>query len=654
MICSLALDILATATLLAVADSDSICKVVNLDEVNVMATRHKIDDHGNKIVYNTYLEKVRTDISTVDLMRKVPTLCVDINGNVSIKGNNNVKILVNGHSLGILSANQILEQISPTEVLKVEVISTPGAKYEAQGTGGVVNIITNKKMYFKSSGYLNIGVGIKGSHLMGNFNYAINKLWTLQNSFYNLISYSGISNTNNYSGSSDGRNMGQLYNYQVGATRNGDRSVFNLCFLYLYQNMTYKEDRNNGNQQKMTNDYHYLSTSADYSFTLNEKAKFNVQSRWYYLPANSQMDRKDYSDARSGNEILGQTTQIDWSLRPMQDLKIETGLSNNYSHFNDKYCVNLITAINNLGVYCESKYAFTPLCSLTNGLRYEYYYIDTELSRKKRYHDLFYNIGIDYKLSSISTCSLLFSRRTDRPTYAALLSNTSYQGGDVVQTGDGNIQPSYSYQIEGGISFYVGNCFLKIIPYYRYIDHPISFYMQMDRDLMRQISTNLSQAHDYGSEIWATLNLFRGKLNFNGGLDVMHKKLRYQEVTNQGWQLHYSMNVTYCLSSSLYINCYGSWQNKKIYLQGSEDSYLYSNLSLQKSWHNDLYRLAFSLDNPFNNGVHVKRNYAINGTDYYSKTHYRNTGIRVFFVYKFGKHDMEKKMNIKQNILNKY
>ena len=84
--------------------------------------------------YDAFLEKVRTDVSTFDLIRKVPMLSVDLNGNVSIRGNSNVKILVNGHSFGLLSSNQILEQISPADVLKVEVITTPGARYEAQGT----------------------------------------------------------------------------------------------------------------------------------------------------------------------------------------------------------------------------------------------------------------------------------------------------------------------------------------------------------------------------------------------------------------------------------------------------------------------------------------------------------------------------------------
>lgn len=655
MIYLLALNVLEAAMLLSAnVDNDSISKVVNLNEVTVSATRQKIGDQGGKIVYNAYLEKVRTDVSTSDLLRKVPMLGVDMNGNVNIKGNSNVKILVNGHSFGLLSSSQILEQISPADVVKVEVMTTPGAKYEAQGTGGVVNIITRKKMYLKSSGYLNAGVGTKGSHLMGYFNYAIDKRWTLQNSFYSLIGYSAISNTNNYSGGSDGRSLGQLYSYQGGATCSGERSVLNLNLQYLYQDMTYKEDKENGDKQKTSNNYHYLSASADYSVTFSEKVKMDAQTRLYYLPARSKMERESYPDFRSSNDILGQMTQIGWSLNPAENLEIETGLSNNYSAFVGYDDEKLIKFINTFGAYFETKYAITPMFSATGGLRYEYYYLDTKIERKNKYHDLFYNFGLDYKISATSTLSLLFSRRTDRPTYSSLLSRANYQGGDVVQMGNEAIQPSYSYQLEGGASLYSGDCFFKLSPYYRYTENSMSMLMQMNNGLMRQLTANISSLHAYGAEFWATLCLMRGKLNINGGVDVMHKILDYQGQSNQGWQVQCSMNVTLRLSPTLYINSFGSWQNKKIYLQGREDSYMYSNLSIQKSWHNEKYRVAFSLDNPFGNGVKVMRNYDIDDTDYYSDTHYRNTGIRVFFIYKFGKHDLEKNMKIEQNILNNY
>lgn len=397
-----------------------------------------------------------------------------------------------------------------------------------------------------------------------------------------------------------------------------------------------------------------MSASADYSWTASENVKMDAQTRWYYLPTRNKISSWDYPEDKTGTHIRGQMSQMDWTLKPWQRLEIDVGLSNNYSHCKDVYRGTMIRYIDNFGAYSELKYEATPLLTMNGGLRYEYYHIDTDLKRKRRYNDLFYNFGVDYKASPFCTLSLLFSRRTDRPTYSTLLSEGNYQGGNVLLYGNSNVEPSYSYLLEAGASLYVGDCFFKISPYYRYTDKSISLMMQMDDHVMQQYAVNIDGSHSWGTEIWTTLVLMNGKLNFNGGLDIMYKKLKGEGISNSGWQLQYSMNATYRLFPTLYVNCYGSWQNRKIYLQGSENSYLYSNLSVQKSWYDDRYRVALSVDNPFSNGVNVKRDYHIGGKDYHSSIRYRNTGVRVFFIYKFGKHDMEKNMKIEQNILNNY
>lgn len=654
MVYSFVLDVLVAAITSVSATNDSIQKIVNLDEVKVTSSYHKITDQGGKIVYNVYLEKVRTEVSTADLMRKVPMVSVDMNGNLSIRGNNHVKILVNGHSPGILMSNQVLEQIPPADIQKIEVMAVPSAKYEAQGTGGVVNIITNRKMYFKTSGYLNVGLGSKGSHLMGNFNYAIDRRWTLQNSFYNLLGYSSTSSNSNFSGSSDGRNWGYLYSWQSGLSYNTDKSMFNLNIQYLYQGTTYKETKEAGQKQKTNNGYHYLGSVIGYSYAKSEKLKLDAQARSFYLPTSSTMENDNNWLYKAKSHILGQMAQVDLNWKPTLHFNVEAGLSNNYSHFNNLSQPRLVRSIDNLGVYSELKYALSPVSSFWGGVRYEYYHIDTELDRKKTYKDFFYNVGIDYKLSPFSTLSLMCSRRTDRPTFATLLDEANYQGGDVMQKGNGTIQPSYCNLLEGGFSLYMGDCFFKLSPYYKYTKHAISLIMQFDGRMVQQSSANIQSLHVFGTELWTTLNLFRGKLTFNGGLDVMHKKWMDETMCNSGWQLQYAMNATYRLSPTLYVNCYGTWQNKKVYLQGRENSYLYSNLSIQKSWHDDLYRMAISLDNPFSNGTTVRRDYHIDHLGYNSEVKFHNTGVRLFFVYKFGKHDMEKNLKVEQNILNNY
>lgn len=632
----------------------SVFKVVELSDVNVQGKIRRVDDLGSKIIYNVYQEKINIAISTIDLLRRTPLVTVDVNGGVSLKGNPNVKILVNNRDPGILSSNQILEQIPPSEVFRIEVITTPGTKYEAQGTAGVINIVTYKKMYFKSSGYLNVGVGTKGSHLMGNFNKAINTNWHFQNSFYGLIGYSKTSMSSNLAGDMDGFSLGQLYSYQTGITKNTNKEELHINGQFMYQYMRNKENWSDKFRQTMKSGYQYLSASADYTLNMTEKTVMNLSTRFFYIPTSNTLDYLGVTTF-TGNHIVGQISSIDWTFKPIKKFEIATGARFNYSHFDNQYGYDKLSDIETFGTYANAKVQFNPIISVEGGGRYEYYHINTTNKRKKNYHDFFYHMGINYKINATSTLCFQFSKRTDRPSYAMLLTDDTYQGGNVVQRGNSNIEPAYSYLIEPGVSFYIGDCYFKLTPYMRNTHHALTQLMTIDNAILRQTSVNIEKEKDYGCNLWSTLSLFKGMLNFNGGINFSRKSFHTTSGdNNSNNQILFSINSTIRFSNSLYANCYGSWASKKIFLQGQESSYLYSNFSIQKSWKNDHIRLALSLDNPFVSAIIIKRDYNIQGMGYHSHMKYHNRGIRLFFIYKFGKHDLENNLKIEQNILNKY
>ncbi len=124
-------------------------RTVDLNEVVIHAKRNMVEDEGYKITYNAARDLTNTSVTTADVLRKTPMISVDIQGTPSLKGSQNVKVLVNHREIAGLPVAQILEQIPPGDIEKVEVITSPGARYEAEGTSGIINIITRKKYISK-------------------------------------------------------------------------------------------------------------------------------------------------------------------------------------------------------------------------------------------------------------------------------------------------------------------------------------------------------------------------------------------------------------------------------------------------------------------------------------------------------------------------
>jgi outer membrane receptor protein involved in Fe transport len=144
-----------------------------LQEVTVVGEKPLIEDKVDRLVYNADKDLTNTGGTAADVMQKVPSIALDQDGNIQMRGSSNVRVLINGKPSTVMAGSvaDALKQI-PADVIKsVEVISSPSAKYDAEGTAGIVNIVTKKNSLQGVTGSVSLTGGTRSSN--GNTNLSM-------------------------------------------------------------------------------------------------------------------------------------------------------------------------------------------------------------------------------------------------------------------------------------------------------------------------------------------------------------------------------------------------------------------------------------------------------------------------------------------------
>ncbi|SFT98003.1 Outer membrane receptor for ferrienterochelin and colicins [Algoriphagus locisalis] len=136
-----------------------------LEEVTVQGQRDLIEERVDRTIYKAENDKTTAGGDGTDVLRRVPMLSVDLDGNVSMRGSSNITVLIDGRPSAIAASSitDALKQIPADEIKEVEVITSPSAKYDAEGTSGVINIITKKNNLQGMSANIRTGTGLRGS-----------------------------------------------------------------------------------------------------------------------------------------------------------------------------------------------------------------------------------------------------------------------------------------------------------------------------------------------------------------------------------------------------------------------------------------------------------------------------------------------------------
>lgn len=169
-----------------------------LEEVTVIAETTTVEYKLDKQIYNVGKDLTVRGATVSDVLDNVPSVSVDVEGNVALRGNDDVRILINGKPSGLigLSGTEALRQLPAESIERVEVITSPSARYDAEGSAGILNIILRRSKLQGLNGAITGNIGNFGTRgLSGNVNYRTGDFNFFATGGYNLRGSEGNSFT---------------------------------------------------------------------------------------------------------------------------------------------------------------------------------------------------------------------------------------------------------------------------------------------------------------------------------------------------------------------------------------------------------------------------------------------------------------------------
>jgi len=189
----------------------------SLKEVSITGEKRVMDLKVDKKVFNVEKNTTTAGGSATDVLQNVPAVSVDVEGNVNLRGKGNVTVLIDGKPATMLGSDvtSALQSLPAGSIESVEVITNPSAKYDAQGTTGIINIVTKKDGRFGINGSATLGAGTRDKY-NGNLSLSVRKgKWsTFLNSSFRINNTFNNVSTNRQDAVLTGGNMLSYYTYE--------------------------------------------------------------------------------------------------------------------------------------------------------------------------------------------------------------------------------------------------------------------------------------------------------------------------------------------------------------------------------------------------------------------------------------------------------
>ncbi len=680
---------------------------LSLAEVEVTGERSLIENKVDKIVYNAEQDVTNAGGDATDVLRKVPMLTVDLEGNVSLRGSQNVQILINGKPSGIFanSVADALKLIPSDQIKKVEVITSPSAKYDGEGSGGIINIITKRKSIEGFSGSVNSSVGTRQNNAVVSLSASRGRVglngsastyysWPRvgELSFSNSQTVGGFTNELMQSGDSETSRLG--FNGKFGAyydinaynsinsnisfngytsNNDGETTTTNILPSIDFQE-TYRRTTNSDalfSGFDWTTDYKKTYDKEGQELVFAYQLSENTNDRSSDLDQDASLAFPQISEENiNDGKNIEHTIQVDYTHPFSKKVKMEVGaktvIRDIKSDFSSK---NLLTnSLNDnrtdvfnydqdvMAGYLSFNAELTKKYSLTAGARYEYTKIGGDFDSgeiqpfESDYDNFLPSIILSRKLKGFSSIKVSYNKRIQRPSLFYI--NPYPEVSDRRNTTEGNpfLEPEITHQFDLSYNTFVKGTVLYASVYYKYTDDAIESILNPiqlnDSTVISSTSfSNIGTRENIGFNVFSskTIKFWTIRGNVNASIYSGTGTLNGEEVSATALVYNAFVSSSFNFKKGWKAEMWGFWNSPRQTLQGFNPSFSMYSLGFRKELWGKRGSVGINMIDPFNKIKYFKSE--LEGDNFSQTSNYglpfRSFGIN--FSYKFGKLDFKAK-----------
>ena len=680
-----------------------------LKGVEIVAQKPLVKMEVDKMSYNVAEDEDSKSNTVLDMLRKVPMVTVDGQDNITVNGSSSFKVYVDGMPNVMFSANpsMVFKSMPATAVKSIEVMTNPGAKYDAEGAAGVLNIVMNKQNPQAAqslNGYNGTLRATAGNKQLGASAFINGQQGKLSYSANVMTSYNRPGNTNTEMEQIQDNGMSQLLTsesnvktpFTMGSLSLGYQidPMSTLNLTAQVNSMTMKSSGTSlttmgGNS--FGSDFSYKSTtdtkmsrtsfngSIDYQRFFNQEHTQSLALTYQlsYSPATTKMHNdfnttSDYIDltnrySDNHDKTTNHTFQLDYTM-PLGTgqtlslggkLQLHDATSDSKYYLKDIYDPNTSSEYEYknsiLAGYGEYAGNFGKLGAKA-GLRYEYtwqdvkYHLGNGEDFKKDYGSLVPTASLQYNLGVGSNLGLTYNMRISRPGISYLNPYVDKTNPIAISYGNPELDVEKNHNLSLVYNMFTSKLMVNLNLHHNFVDNAISQYSFYDSDnLLNTTYGNVVQRHQTGISGYVNYLLTKDtRLFFNGGLNYTDLRSDALDQKNSGWTFNAMVGLQQTLPWDLKLSAFAITSTKNYTLQGWSGGFNILTATLSKSLLKDKLTIGVQGILGLNKGGKLNIESETRGKDFTSHTNVKVPiyGVALTVSYTFGNSKMTSKQHV--------